>query len=170
MKQNLEDATTKLSAAASELSHVRLSLDGERMNNSSLHLEVARLREDLESERTASATLKVSLEREKNEKDVVLMRNAQVSQDMEFVRQENRRQEAEHTEMQSRIETLENNLECKSKEVEQTVATMAETKQRLSELEEVEQNRKTMERSEKLLKSSLMDLEEQLNEKTKVRN
>lgn len=139
------------------------------MNNSSLHLEVARLREDLESERTASATLKVCLEKEKNEKDTVLLRNAQVSQDIEIVKQENRRQEVENIELQNRIETLEHNLQSKSKEIEQAMTTLEETKQRMLELEDVEQNRKKMERNETLLKSSLMDLEEQLNEKTKVK-
>lgn len=168
LKQDLEETTTKLSSANSELAHIRLTLEGERMNNSSLHLEVARLREDLESERTASATLKVCLEKEKNEKDTVLLRNAQVSQDIEIVKQENRRQEVENTELQNRIETLEHNLQSKSKEIEQVMTTLEETKQRMLELEDLEQNRKKMERNETLLKSSLMDLEEQLNEKTKT--
>ncbi|XP_031364015.1 golgin subfamily A member 1-like isoform X4 [Apis dorsata] len=168
LKQDLEETTTKLSTANSELAHIRLTLEGERMNNSSLHLEVARLREDLESERTASATLKVCLEKEKNEKDTVLLRNAQVSQDIEIVKQENRRQEVENIELQNRIETLEQNLQSKSKEIEQAMTTLEETKQRMLELEDVEQNRKKMERNETLLKSSLMDLEEQLNEKTKT--
>ncbi|XP_012343698.1 golgin subfamily A member 1 isoform X2 [Apis florea] len=168
LKQDLEEATTKLSTTNSELAHIRLTLEGERMNNSSLHLEVARLREDLESERTASATLKVCLEKEKNEKDTVLLRNAQVSQDIEIVKQENRRQEVENTELQNRIETLEHNLQSKSKEIEQAMTTLEETKQRMLELEDVEQNRKKMERNETLLKTSLMDLEEQLNEKTKT--
>ncbi|XP_071875891.1 golgin subfamily A member 1 isoform X1 [Bombus fervidus] len=168
LKQDLEEATAKLSTATSELAHVRLTLEGERMNNSSLHLEVARLREDLESERTASATLKVCLEKEKNEKDTALLRNAQVSQDIEIVKQENRQQEVENIELQNRIETLEHNLLSKSKEVEQAMTTLEETKQKMLELEEVEQNRKKIERNEKLLKSSLMDLEEQLNEKTKT--
>ncbi|CAL7951387.1 unnamed protein product [Xylocopa violacea] len=168
LKQDLVEATKKLTAATSELAHVRLSLEGERSNNSSLHLEVARLRDDLESERTASATLKICLEKERNEKDTALLRNAQVSQDIEIVRQENRRQEAENTELQNRIETLEYNLQSKYKEIEQTQMKLEESKQRMLELEEMDQNRKKMERSEKLLKSSLMDLEEQLSEKTKT--
>ncbi|XP_043524073.1 golgin subfamily A member 1 [Frieseomelitta varia] len=168
LKQNLEEATAKLSTATSELAHVRLALEGERMNNSSLHLEVARLREDLESERTASATLKVCLDKEKTEKDTALLRNAQVSQDIEMVKQENRRHEGENIELQGRVETLEHDLQCKSKEIEQTMTMLEENKQRILELEEVEQNRKKTERSEKLLKTSLMDLEEQLNEKTKT--
>lgn len=133
-----------------------------------MHSEVARLREDLESERTSSATLRICLEKERGEKDSILLRNAQVSQDIEMVKQENRRHEIENFEMQNRIESLEHSVQSKSKEVEQTMTTLEETKKRLIELEEVEQHRDKMERSEKLLKSSLMDLEEQLNEKTKV--
>lgn len=84
------------------------------------------------------------------------------------MKQENRRQEVENTELQNRIETLEHNLQSKSKEIEQVMTTLEETKQRMLELEDLEQNRKKMERNETLLKSSLMDLEEQLNEKTKT--
>ncbi|XP_054014489.1 golgin subfamily A member 1 [Hylaeus anthracinus] len=168
MKHDLEETTTKLSAATSEVAHLRLSLEGERTNNSSLHLELARLREDLESERTASATLRVCLEKERGEKDSALLRNAQVSQDIEIVKQENRQHEIENGELQSRVESLEHNLQSKIKEIEHAMSTLEETKQRLSELEETERNNEKMERSEKLLKSSLLDLEEQLNEKTKT--
>lgn len=168
LKEDLEDTTTRLSAATSQAAHLRLTIEGERTNNSSLHLEVARLREDLESERTASATLRVCLEKERGEKDSALLRNAQVSQDIEIVKQENRRHEVESAEMQTRIDSLELNLESKSKEVERAISVLEETKQRMSELEEAERNREKMERTEKLLKSSLMDLEEQLNEKTKA--
>ncbi|XP_076230906.1 uncharacterized protein LOC143177033 isoform X1 [Calliopsis andreniformis] len=168
LKQNLEEATAKLSSATFELSHLRRSIEGERANNSSLHLEVARLREDLESERTSSATLRICLEKERGEKDSILLRNAQVSQDIEIVKQENRRHEAENAEMQTRIEGLEHNLQNKTKEVEQIKVILEETKKRMSELEELERNKEKIERNEKLLKSSLMDLEEQLSEKTKT--
>nr|XP_033330070.1 golgin subfamily A member 1 isoform X3 [Megalopta genalis] len=168
LKQDLEEAKANHSAATSEVAHLRLSLEGERTNNTSLHLEVARLREDLESERTSLATLRVCLEKERGEKDSALLRNAQVSQDIEIVRQENRRHEVENTELQNRVENLEHNLQSKTKEMVDATAKLEGTKQRMSELEEGEQHREKMERNEKVLKNSLMDLEEQLNEKTKT--
>ncbi|XP_076643374.1 uncharacterized protein LOC143353728 [Halictus rubicundus] len=168
LKQDLEEAKAKLSSTISEAAHLRLSLEGERTNNSSLHLEVARLREDLESERTSLATLRVCLEKERGEKDSALLRNAQVSQDIEIVRQENRRHEVENTDLQNKVESLEHKLQSKTKEMAEAMTKLEDTKQRMSELEEGEQHREKMERNEKVLKSSLMDLEEQLNEKTKT--
>lgn len=164
LKQDLEDTTTKLSAATSEVAHLRR----ERIFNSSLHLEVAYLRKNLESERATSATLRVCLEKERSEKDSALLRNAQVSQDIEIVKQENQQNEIENLELQNRIESLEHNLQSKTKEMEQAIETLEKTKQRMSELEEIERNKEKIERNEKLLKYSLMDREEQLNEKTKV--
>ncbi|XP_078051078.1 uncharacterized protein LOC144477309 [Augochlora pura] len=168
LKQDLEEAKANYSAATSEVAHLRLSLEGERTNNTSLHLEVARLREDLEAERTSLATLRVCLEKERGEKDSALLRNAQVSQDIEIVRQENRRHEVENIELQNRVESLEHSLQSKTKEMMEAVAKLEGTKQRMSELEEGEQDREKMERNEIVLKNSLMDLEEQLNEKTKT--
>ncbi|XP_076160995.1 uncharacterized protein LOC143143532 isoform X2 [Ptiloglossa arizonensis] len=164
LKQDLEDTTTKLSAATSEVAHLRR----ERIFNSSLHLEVAYLRKNLESERATSATLRVCLEKERSEKDSALLRNAQVSQDIEIVKQENQQNEIENLELQNRIESLEHNLQSKTKEMEQAIETLEKTKQRMSELEEIERNKEKIERNEKLLKYSLMDREEQLNEKTKT--
>lgn len=168
LKQDLEETKTKHLAATFEVAHLRLSLEEERTNNSSLHLEIANLKEDLESERIALTTLRVCLEKERGEKDTALLRNAQVSQDIEIVKQENRRQEVENTELLNRVDSLENNLQNKTKEMEEAMVKLEGTKQRMSELEEGEQNREKLERNEKVLKSSLMDLEEQLNEKTKV--
>ncbi|XP_031841746.1 uncharacterized protein LOC116431021 isoform X2 [Nomia melanderi] len=168
LKQDLEETKTKHLAATYEVAHLRISLEEERTINSSLHLEAANLKEDLESERTALTALRVCLEKERGEKDTALLRNAQVSQDIEIVKQENRRQEVENTELLNRVDSLENNLQSKTKEMEETIVKLEETKQRMSELEEGEQNREKLERNEKVLKSSLMDLEEQLNEKTKT--
>lgn len=168
LQSGLEDATTKLSTTTSELSHLRLSFEGEKSNNSSLHLEVARLRQNLESERTTTATLRVSLEKERDEKDAALLRNAQVSQDVEIARQESRRQEVENIELQSRIDSLEENLKSKNKEVEGIAKKLEETKQAVEEFQKTERNREQTEGDEKILKKSLLDLEEQSNEKTKT--
>lgn len=143
-------------------------MEKEQSSNSSLRLELACLQEILESERSTAAELQISFEREKDEKDAALLRNAQVSQDIEIVKQENRQQEIENMELQSRVENLEDHLVGKAKEVEQAAVTLKQFEQKVAKLEEAERNREKMERNERILKSNLLDLEEQLSEKNKV--
>ena len=133
-------------------------------------MELARLRESLETERVANATLRVSLEREKSDKDTALLRNAQVSQDFELAKQETSRQQTEVIEMQNRIESLEESLRSKSLEFERTTKNFADTQKRLEKLEEAERAWKTNEGTEATLRNNLGDLEEQLNDKTKVKS
>lgn len=129
---------------------------------------MAQLQEILEAERLATAKLRVFLEKERSEKDAALLRNAQISQDIEIVKQENRQQEVENTELHSRVENLEGDLVDKVKETEQAAATLKEYQQKVARLEEVERSREKLEGNERILKSSLLDLEEQLSEKNKV--
>ncbi|GAB1859001.1 Golgin subfamily A member 1 [Camponotus japonicus] len=168
LKSDLENTTSKLSAVTNELANLRLSLEKEQSSNSSLRLELACLQEILESERSTAAELQISFEREKDEKDAALLRNAQVSQDIEIVKQENRQQEIENMELQSRVENLEDHLVGKAKEVEQAAVTLKQFEQKVAKLEEAERNREKMERNERILKSNLLDLEEQLSEKNKT--
>ncbi|XP_011146317.1 golgin subfamily A member 1 isoform X2 [Harpegnathos saltator] len=168
LKTDLKDATSKLTAVTDELSSLQSSLEEECSSNSSLRTELTRLRETLQSERTTMTELRVFLEKERSEKDVALLRNAQMSQDMEIVRQENRQQEVENTELQSRIEHLEEDLIGKTKEAEQAAVTLKELERRVAELEEVERGREKLESNERILKSSLLDLEEQLSDKNKT--
>lgn len=143
-------------------------MEEEQSNNSVIRIELTHLQEALESERTIAAELRVFLENERGEKDAALLRNAQMSQDMEIVKQENRQQEVENMELQSRMENLEDDLVNKVKELEQATVVLKECERRVAELEEVERSKEKLEGNERILKSSLLDLEEQLSEKNKV--
>lgn len=88
---------------------------GEKSGNATLHLEVARLRDTLEAERTRNANLSISLDRERGEKDETLFRNAQVNQQVELARQELREQEQESVELHNRIATMEKELSEKDR-------------------------------------------------------
>ncbi|KAM0726424.1 Golgin subfamily A member 1 [Formica fusca] len=168
LKLDLENTTSKLSDVTNELANLRSSLEREQSNNSSLRLELAYLQEILESERSTTAELRISFKKEKDEKDAALLRNAQVSQDIEIVKQENRQQEIENMELQSRVENLEDHLVGKVKEAEQAVITLKQFEQKVAKLEEAEHNREKMERNERILKNNLLDLEEQISEKNKT--
>lgn len=145
-----------------------MSLEKEHSSNSSLCLELVHLREILESERAAVTELRIFLEKEKDEKDIALIRNAQMSQDIEIVKQENRQHKIENVELQSKVENLENNLMGKVKEAEQVIVTLKEFEQKVVKLEEAEHTREKLEGNERILKSSLLNLEEQISEKNKV--
>lgn len=145
-----------------------MSLEKEQSTNSSLCLELAHLREILESERAAITELRNFLEKEKGEKDTALLRNAQMSQDIEIVKQESRQHKIENIELQIKVENLEDDLMSKVKEAEQVMVTLKEFEQKVAKLEETERTREKLEGNERVLKSSLLDLEEQLSEKNKV--
>lgn len=147
-----------------------MSLEKEQLSTSSLNLELTHLREILESERRTVTDLRVFLEKERDEKDAALLRNAQRSQDIEIVKQENRQHKIENMELQSKVENLEDELTRKVKETEQVIVTLKEFEQKVVKLEETERTREKLEGSERILKSSLLDLEEQISEKNKVNN
>ncbi|XP_043677124.1 golgin subfamily A member 1 isoform X1 [Vespula pensylvanica] len=168
LKSELEETMAKLLAATSELTYLRSSNEDVRSNNSSLHLEINQLKESLEIEKTTTVKLQECIEKERNEKDTALLRSAQFSQDIEIIKQEQRLQEVENHELQNKIENLESSFKAQNEELEKVIAILKKSKQRITELEEIERNKEKMEGNEKMLKSNLLDLEEQLNEKTKT--
>ncbi|KAL0104459.1 hypothetical protein PUN28_017292 [Cardiocondyla obscurior] len=168
LKSDLENATSKLVAATNELTSLRMSLEKEQSSNSTLRLELLNLRELLKSERAAVTELRISFEKEKDEKDAALLRNAQMSQDIEIVKQENRQHKIENMELQNKVDYLEEDLISKKKEADQVIVKLKDFEQKTGKLEEAERTREKLEGNEKQLKSSLLDLEEQLNEKNKT--
>ncbi|XP_071637778.1 uncharacterized protein [Temnothorax longispinosus] len=168
LKSDLENVTSKLTVATNDLANLQMSLEKEQSSNSSLCLELAHLREFLESERAAVTELRVFLEKERDEKDSALLRNAQMSQDIEIVKQENRQHKIENMELQSKVENLGDDLMGKVKEAKQMIITLKEFEQKVMKLEEAERTREKLEGNEKILKSSLLDLEEQISEKNKT--
>lgn len=162
--------TNKFTAATNELTSLRTSLEKEQSSNSSLCLELAHLQKILESERVTMTELRVFLEKERDEKDTTLLRNAQMSQDIEIVKQENRQHKIENMELQNKVENLEDDIVGKVKEAEQVIVILKEFEQKVMKLEEAERVREKLEGNERILKSSLLDLEEQLSEKNKVDN
>lgn len=131
-------------------------------------MEVARLRENLEAERTTTATLRITLGKERNEKDSAFLRNAEISQEIDLMRRKNQQYEIENYDLRNVLENFEKIVNCKNDELERSNVQSEEFERRIKELEKSEFNKEKMEGNEKRLKSNLLDLEEQLNEKTKV--
>lgn len=163
LEEELTDSKSRLSTTNDELVKLQISSSGTSLNE-----EVVHLRESLDTERSTLSALRVTLDRETNEKDSALLRNAQVSQDYEMVKQENRCKDTENAELQNRLETLTESLENKREEIQEFLRKLQESSRRIEQLEEGQSKRESSEINEKTLRSAITDLEEQLNDKTKA--
>lgn len=168
LRTQLEESASKLTEATNELAELQSTFDAEKTTNASLNLEVEQLRQSLDSEKENTAALRTSLEHEKSEKDSALLRNAQVSQDYELAKQENIRQQAESVELQNKIENLTVSLRTRDLELEKSSKSIEEAMARIEQLEIIERQQKSSEEVETALRDSLLEMEEQLNDKTKV--
>lgn len=121
---------------------MRVSVDSEHQANESLRQLIAKLERDLEEEKTNSLNVQKTLTRVTSEKNAALLRNAEISQQMELAKQETRRQDNEMTDLLNRVSQLEE---------ENRVFREKETKG-------IEQE----------LRNNILVLEEQLSDKNKV--
>ncbi|XP_066253481.1 golgin subfamily A member 1 isoform X2 [Euwallacea similis] len=140
VKKNLENVESELDKSEDENSKLKLSVDSEHMTNTSLRQIIIKLEKDLGQEKSHSLNVQKTLTRVTSEKNTALLRNAEVSQQMELVKQEMRRQESDMKELAEKVTILE---------------------QENSTLKEI----KNMEQK---LNNSIVDLEEQMLEKNKT--
>ena len=160
--------TSALNDKETELSQVRSIYEEEKSKNLLLQLEVDRLKEVLESEKIIQRNVNASLDKERTEKDSALLRIALISQEIQIAKQETKTQELENIELQSRLESVEEILKNKNKDIDEITRKLDETLERIGEFEKNKRDTETLEGNEKVLKTSLSDLEEQLSEKNKV--
>ncbi|XP_066139254.1 golgin subfamily A member 1 isoform X2 [Euwallacea fornicatus] len=140
VKKNLENVESELDKSEDENGKLKLSVDSEHMTNTSLRQIITKLEKDLGQEKAHSLNVQKTLTRVTSEKNTALLRNAEVSQQMELVKQEMRRQESDMKELAEKVTILE---------------------QENSTLKEI----KNMEQK---LNNSIVDLEEQMLEKNKT--
>ncbi|KAF2878743.1 hypothetical protein ILUMI_27418, partial [Ignelater luminosus] len=141
VRKNLDNTECQLEKTDDECSKLRLSVESEHQANNSLRQLITKLEKELNEEKTNSLNVQKTLSRVTSEKNSALLRNAEISQQMEIAKQETRRQEIEMTELANKITLLD------------------------------EENKKYKEREtknvEQELKNSIAHLEEQLVEKNK---
>ncbi|GJQ81087.1 hypothetical protein Trydic_g14260 [Trypoxylus dichotomus] len=107
VRKNLENSESELEKTEDECSKLRLSVDAEHQANSSLKEVITKLEKDLSEERHHSLNVQKTLSRVTSEKNAALLRNAEISQQMELAKQESRRQEDEMTELMNKLASLE---------------------------------------------------------------
>nr|CAD7462791.1 unnamed protein product [Timema tahoe] len=165
--QERNQYNTRLEELDAECAHITVALEAERSACSSLSLEKSQLERELESERTRANNLMQDLERECGEKDATLVRNAQVNQQVELVRQELRAQQGEVSELNQRMYALQSQLDERQNELERIRKEKEELAMRVGVLQVIEHDKEAASAMEGRLRASLVDMEEQLAEKHK---
>ncbi|XP_017773071.1 PREDICTED: golgin subfamily A member 1 isoform X2 [Nicrophorus vespilloides] len=117
VRKNLENAESELEKNDDECAKLRISVDSEHQANLSLKQDITRLEKDLMDEKSNSLNVQRTLTRVTAEKNTALLRNAEISQQMELAKQETRRQETEMNDLLNKIGQLEEeNKQFKEKE------------------------------------------------------
>ncbi|KAF5306416.1 hypothetical protein FQA39_LY08925 [Lamprigera yunnana] len=142
MRKNLDNTECQLDKSEDECSKLRLSTESEHQANISLRQLITKLEKELSEEKSNSLNVQKTLTRVTSEKNIALLRNAEISQQMEMAKQECRRQDVEINDFVNKISTLEDEIK----------------KYKENETKSVEQD----------LKSTISRLEEQLTEKNKA--
>ncbi|RZC32920.1 golgin subfamily A member 1 [Asbolus verrucosus] len=136
VRKNLENTESELDKTGDECSKLKLSVDSEHEANSSLRQMITKLEKELGEEKTNSLNVQKTLSRVTAEKNTALLRNAEISQQMELVKQEKRRQESEMTELLNKLMQVEdeNKKHNESKSLEQQLRNnIAELEDQISE-------------------------------------
>ncbi|XP_014253176.1 golgin subfamily A member 1 isoform X2 [Cimex lectularius] len=155
LENELKPLKEKYETTQQELNSVRQEFADEK---SRLDTELAAVQEKL-------TNLQDELEKEKNAKNDALLKNAQVSQEVDMARQDLRQQQADVEEYLRKVNSLEETL----KQKDQILAKNVQEIQQLStELGNIRDNEKETEYVEKGLRDKITDLEEQVTEKNKA--
>ncbi|CAG9825421.1 unnamed protein product [Phaedon cochleariae] len=140
-KKNIDNVENELGKCEEENSKLKRSIDSEHMTNSSLRIMISKLEKELGEEKSNSLNVQKTLTRVTSEKNTALLRNAEISQQMELVKQDMRRQEMEMNDVLAKL----SHLEKENHKLNQSVMV------------------------EKKLRSSISELEDQISEKNKLR-
>ncbi|KAF7269360.1 golgin 97 [Rhynchophorus ferrugineus] len=140
VKKNLENVEGELDKTEEENSKLKISIDSEHLASESLRKIVTKLEKELGEEKANSLNVQNTLSRVTSEKNTALLRNAEISQQMEMVKQQMRRQENEMNDLLTKLAALE------------------DENGKLKGSEALEQK----------LNSNIADLEEQMAEKNKT--
>ncbi|KAL0273778.1 UNVERIFIED_CONTAM: hypothetical protein PYX00_006375 [Menopon gallinae] len=139
----------------------------ERNEKSALEEECIKVKELLEMEKKLNEDMSIALEKERQEKDDMMMRNAEISQEVQLAKQGIREQEMETSELQSKLASLEKKLAEKGKELDSLSHEKTDLLARIGELEKLEAEKELASTTEKDLKSRISQLENELFDKNK---
>ncbi|XP_019871263.1 golgin subfamily A member 1 [Aethina tumida] len=136
VKKNLENNENELEKSEDECGKLKISVESEHLANSSLRQIITKLEKELGEEKSNSLNVQKTLTRVTTEKNTALLRNAEISQQMELVKMNMKRQEQEMTDLLNKLGQLEEeNVKLKdSKTVEKQLRdTIVELEDQISE-------------------------------------
>ncbi|KAK9709586.1 GRIP domain [Popillia japonica] len=107
VRKNLENSESELEKVEEECGKLKLSVDAEHQANTSLREVITKLEKELGEEKHHSLNVQKTLSRVTSEKNTALLRNAEISQQMELAKQESRRLESEMTELMNKLTSIE---------------------------------------------------------------
>uniref|UniRef100_A0A0V0G7A4 Putative golgin subfamily protein a member 1 n=1 Tax=Triatoma dimidiata TaxID=72491 RepID=A0A0V0G7A4_TRIDM len=130
--------------------------------------QLNKLQSSLNEEKTRNEELRREVDKERTAKEDALLRNAQISQETDIIRQNLREQHTEAEEQSRRIVFLEGMLSNKEQELAKLKTDISELTIQFRQLQEELEAQKLQQIEEEKLKSNLTRLEEQLFEKNKA--
>lgn len=115
IERNLTNKSKENNDKDDLIKELRTQLDTAMREKNYLEVQLTKLEENVNTQKRASEGINQQLKKERREKDEMMMRNAQISQEVELSKQELRKQEMETSELHSKIRELESSLKDKQK-------------------------------------------------------
>ena len=115
MEQTLAEKMKEIDEKDERIKNLEMEVMEKINTNTELESKLIEINNELESGKKLYEETNRKLEKEKGEKDDMMMRNAQISQKIELTKQKLRKQELESNELNSKINELEEKLNDKEK-------------------------------------------------------
>ncbi|XP_025831687.1 golgin subfamily A member 1-like [Agrilus planipennis] len=163
VRKNLDNSESQLEKTEEERSKLKISVDSEHQTNVTLRQIITKLEKELNEEKSNSLDVQKTLSRVTAEKNAALLRNAEISQQIDLAKQEARRKGLELNELSNKVAQLdaENQKykELESKNIEQ------ELRNSITRLEEqlIEKNKNI-----KTLQLRLLDMKKALQQELRA--
>ncbi|XP_049959776.1 golgin subfamily A member 1 isoform X2 [Schistocerca serialis cubense] len=161
------EAERRIAELESKCADLLSAVDNEKTTSTSLQEQIMSLEGKLSQSEERTAELLSEIHQEKSEKDVAQLRCAELNQQCELVRQQLREQQRDAADIQTRVGTLQNEIEIKDKEIGSQSNKIQELLNRVQALELIEHDKHAAEKQEQELRRTILDLEEQVAEKNK---
>ncbi|XP_049781739.1 golgin subfamily A member 1 isoform X2 [Schistocerca cancellata] len=161
------EAERRIAELESKCADLLSAVDNEKTTSTSLQEQIMSLEGKLSQSEERATELLSEIHQEKSEKDVAQLRCAELNQQCELVRQQLREQQRDAADIQTRVGTLQNEIEIKDKEIGSQSYKIQELLNRVQALELIEHDKHAAEKQEQELRRTILDLEEQVAEKNK---
>ncbi|KAG5883231.1 hypothetical protein JTB14_011423 [Gonioctena quinquepunctata] len=161
VRKNVDNIENELEKSEEECSQMRISVESEHITNNSLRQIITKLEDELGEEKSNSLNVQKTLTRVTAEKNTALLRNAEISQQMEMVKQETRRQEREMNELAAKLAHFEE----ENSKLKQSILIEQRLRNNIAELED-QLAEKT--KNIKMLQLRLADLKKTLQQELRT--